>query len=319
VSVDTEFRIFPRRASTLAGDVDDLYLFLVGVTVFFTVLIFTLVITFAVKYRRRPGREHGVQTSSNTTLEIVWMLIPLGLCMVMFFWGAKLYFGIYRAPSDALDVYVVAKQWMWKLQHAEGASEIDELHVPINRPVRLTMTSQDVIHSFYVPEFRIKQDVLPNSYTTIWFQATRPGEYHLFCAEYCGTKHSGMTGRVVVMSEPEYQAWLAAGISQGGLASEGHRLFLSLGCSTCHTDSTDARAPRLTGLFGTRVLLSDGGGVVADEAYLRESILDPEAKVVYGFQPIMPKFRGRLTEEELIKLVAYVKSLSKPLERVNNP
>jgi cytochrome c oxidase subunit 2 len=181
------------------------------------------------------------------------------------------------------------------------------------------MTSLDVIHSFYVPEFRIKQDVLPNRYTTIWFQATRPGEFHLFCAEYCGTKHSGMTGRVVVMSEPEYQGWLAAGISPGGLASEGHRLFLSLGCATCHTDSTDARAPRLAGLFGTRVLLADGGLVVADEAYLRESILDPEAKAVYGFQPIMPKFRGRLTEEELIKLVAYVKSLGKSLERVNNP
>jgi cytochrome c oxidase subunit 2 len=317
--VDTEFRIFPRRASTVAGEVDHLYLFLVGVTVFFTVLIFSLVIIFAIKYRRRPGREHGTQTGSNTTLEIVWMLIPLGLCMVMFFWGAKLYFGIYRPPSDALEVYVVAKQWMWKLQHAEGASEIDELHVPVDRPIRLTMTSQDVIHSFYVPEFRIKQDVLPNRYTTIWFQATRPGEYHLFCAEYCGTKHSGMTGRVVVMSEPEYQAWLAAGISQGGLASEGHRLFLSLGCSTCHTDSTDARAPRLGGLFGTRVLLADGGLVAADEAYLRESILDPEAKTVAGFQPLMPKFRGRLTEEDLIKLVAYVKSLGKPVERVNNP
>jgi cytochrome c oxidase subunit 2 len=319
VTVDTEFRIFPRRASTLAGSVDDLYLFLVGVTLFFTVLIFVLVITFAVKYRRRPGREHAVQTGTNTPLEIAWMVIPLCLCLVMFYWGAKLYFGIYRAPSDALDVYVVARQWMWKLQHAEGASEIDELHVPVNRPVRLTMTSQDVIHSFYVPAFRIKQDVLPNRYTTIWFQATIPGEYHLFCAEYCGTKHSGMTGRVVVMSEPEYQQWLSSRISQGGLASGGHRLFLSLGCATCHTDSTDARAPRLAGLFGTRVLLAGGGLVVADEAYLRESILDPEAKVVSGFQPIMPKFRGRLTEEDLIQLVAYIKSLGQSEQRVNNP
>jgi cytochrome c oxidase subunit 2 len=310
--VDTGFRLLPERASTLADDVDNLNLYLVLVTGFFAVLIFTLVIVFAVKYRRRPGREHAVQTGGNIPLEVAWMVIPLVLAMVMFVWGAKTYYGIYRAPSDALDVYVVARQWMWKLQHAEGASEINELHVPIHRPVRLTMTSQDVIHSFYVPAFRIKQDVLPNRYTSIWFQATKVGEYHLFCAEYCGTKHSGMTGRVVVMSDADYQAWLAGRSSQGSLAAGGRHLFLSLGCSACHTEGPDARAPRLVGLFGTEVRLAGGGTVVADEAYLRESVLDPMAKVVSGFQPIMPVFRGRLTEDDLVMLVAYLKSLAGP-------
>jgi cytochrome c oxidase subunit 2 len=300
----------------MAGSVDALYFYLLLVAGVFTVLIFVLVITFAIKFRRRPGRLVATQTGSNLPLEVAWMVIPLGLCMVMFFWGAKIYFRLYRPPSDALDVYVVAKQWMWKLQHAEGASEINELHVPINRPVRLTMTSQDVIHSFYVPAFRIKQDVLPGRYTTLWFQATLPGEYHLFCAEYCGTKHSGMTGRVVVLGEFEYQKWLSGGISQGSLASGGHRLFMSLGCATCHTGESDARCPRLEGLFGTDVKLQDGSTVVADEAYVRESILDPRVKVVSGFQPVMPSFRGRLSEEDLVMLVAYVKSLGAAEGRV---
>jgi len=313
--VDAGFRLFPERASAMAGDVDDLYLYLVLVGGFFTLLIFTLVITFAVKYRRRPGREYAVQIGTSTALEIAWMAIPLALCLVMFGWGAKLYFTMYRPPSDALDVYVVARQWMWKLQHAEGAVEINELHVPIGRAVRLTMSSQDVIHSFFVPAFRIKQDVLPGRYTTLWFQATRPGEYHLFCAEYCGTKHSGMTGRVVVMGEADYETWLATRTSQGSLAAGGRRLFLSLGCSGCHTGGADARAPGLEGLFGTEVRLSGGGTVVADEAYVRESILDPAAKVVSGFQPIMPVFRGRVSEEDLILLVAYVKSMAGRGER----
>jgi cytochrome c oxidase subunit 2 len=313
--VDAGFRLFPERASSMAGEVDDLYFYLLSVAGFFTTIIFTLVIVFAVKYRRRPGREHAEQVRTNMPLEIAWMLIPLALCMVMFGWGAKLYYRLYRPPSDSIDVYVSARQWMWKLQHAEGASEINELHVPVGRPVRLTMTSQDVIHSFYVPAFRIKQDVLPERSTTLWFEATRPGEYHLFCAEYCGTKHSGMTGRVVVMTASEYQAWLAGRTSPGSLAASGRRLFLSLGCAGCHTEGPDARAPRLVGLFGTEVRLSDGGTAPADEAYIRESILDPRAKVVSGFQPIMPVFRERLTEEDLVMLVAYVKSLSGSDER----
>jgi cytochrome c oxidase subunit 2 len=309
MTVDTHFQFFPERASVMAESVDHLYLYLVLVAASFTALIFTLVIVFAVKYRRRPGHLHAIQTETNLPLELAWMAIPLGLCMVMFFWGAKLYFGLHRPPSDALDVYVVAKQWMWKLQHAEGASEIGELHVPVGRPVRLTMTSQDAIHSFFVPAFRIKQDVLPNRYTTIWFQAIRVGEYHLFCAEYCGTNHAKMTGRIVVMPEAEYLAWLAGGVTQGSLAAGGHRLFLSLGCANCHTERSDARCPRLEGLFGTEVRLQDGSTIVADEAYLRERILDPRARPISGFQPIMPSFRGRVSEEDLIMLVAYVKSL----------
>jgi len=201
---------------------------------------------------------------------------------------------------------------MWKLQHTEGASEINELHVPLGRPIRLTMTSQDVIHSFYVPAFRVKQDVLPGRYTTIWFEPAKLGEYHLFCAEYCGTKHSGMVGRVVVLTPADYERWLAGGLSPGSLASGGQRLFLSLGCANCHTGDAGARCPNLVHLFGSRVRLQGGDEVVADESYIRESILDPAAKIVAGYQPIMPAFRGRVSEEELIQLVAYVKSLGSP-------
>jgi cytochrome c oxidase subunit 2 len=310
--MDTGFRIFPEQASTGAAGVDHLYFYLLCVTVFFTGLIFLLVLIFCVKYRRRPGRDTGVQVKSNLLLEITWIAIPLVLVLIMFFWGVAAYFPIYRPPSDALDVYVVGRQWMWKLQHAEGASEINELHVPLGRPIRLTMTSQDVIHSFYVPAFRVKQDVLPGRYTTIWFEPAKLGEYHLFCAEYCGTKHSGMVGRVVVLTPADYERWLAGGLSPGSLASGGQRLFLSLGCANCHTGDTGARCPNLVRLFGSRVRLQGGDEVVADESYIRESILDPAAKIVAGYQPIMPAFRGRVSEEELIQLVAYVKSLGAP-------
>lgn len=317
--MDTGFRLLPERASTVAASVDGLYLYLVLFSAFFTALIFILVTVFAVKYRKRPGREHAAQVRTRTWLELTWMVVPLSLCLVVFVWGAKAYVSLYEIPPGAMDVYVVAKQWMWKLQHSEGLSEINELHVPVNRPVRLLMTSQDVIHSFYVPAFRIKQDVLPNRYTTIWFQATRPGEYPLRCAEYCGTKHSGMIGRIVVLSEADYGRWLSSGTSQGGLASVGLQLFQSLGCSSCHTGRSDARCPKLEGLFGTEVLLDDGRSVVADEAYLRESILDPKAKIVSGFQPIMPVFRGQVSEDDLIRLIAYLKSQGPAPERSKEP
>jgi cytochrome c oxidase subunit 2 len=307
--MDTEFRLFPDQASSAAAGIDHLFFYLLSVATFFTGLIFLLVIVFSVKYRRRPGRETGVQVRPRVLLELTWIAIPMILVMIMFFWGASAYFPIYRSPSNALDVYVVARQWMWKIQHAEGNTEINGLHVPLGKPIRLTMTSQDVIHSFYVPAFRVKQDVLPGRYTTIWFQPTKLGEYHLFCAEYCGTKHSGMVGRVVVLSPADYERWLAGGISPGSLASGGRRLFLSLGCADCHSGTVGARGPNIVGLFGSRVRLERGEEIVADESYIRESILDPAAKIVGGFQPIMPPFRGRVSEEELIQLVAYVKSL----------
>ena len=231
--------------------------------------------------------------------------------MVIFFWGAVVYFKGRTPPRDSTEVYVVAKQWMWKLEHAEGQREINELHVPVGRDVKLIMTSQDVIHSFFVPAFRMKQDVLPGRYTVAWFRATKPGTYHLFCAEYCGTQHSGMIGSIVVLEPAQYEAWMSGG-STGPLSATGEKIFAELGCVTCHRSDTQGRGPNLQGVFGKPVLLEDGRTVTADENYVRESILDPGAKVVNGFKPVMPTFQGLVSEEQLNALVAYVKSLSKP-------
>lgn len=230
--------------------------------------------------------------------------------MVIFIWGAFLYFQERTPPKGATEVYVVAKQWMWKLEHEEGHREINELHVPVGRDIKMILTSQDVIHSFYVPAFRIKQDVLPGRYTTAWFRATKPGTYHLFCAEYCGTQHSGMIGQVVVMEPAQYQAWLSGGGAMGSLASTGQALFQQLSCNTCHREDTQGRGPNLEGLFGKKVLIESGQSVTADENYIRESVLNPGAKIVSGFKPIMPAFQGLVSEEQMNALVAYVKSLT---------
>jgi cytochrome c oxidase subunit II len=307
--MDQDLPLFPDQASTIAPEVDALFLFILGVALVFTALIFALVIVFAVKYRRRPHRQEGDQVQPTPWLEITWIAVPLLLCLAMFFWGARLYFTQQRPPSDALDVYVVGRQWMWKLQHAEGPSEINELHVPVGRAVRLNLTSQDVIHSFFVPAFRMKMDVLPGRTTTAWFQPTRTGRYHLFCAEYCGTKHSGMVGRVIVMELADYERWLSGATSGAGLAAGGERLLLALGCATCHASDSQARGPSLDNLFGKPVTLRDGRTVEADEAYVRESILDPAAKLVAGFEPLMPSYRAQLNEEDVIKLIAYLKTL----------
>jgi cytochrome c oxidase subunit 2 len=231
--------------------------------------------------------------------------------MVLFVWGAMVFFHAQRPPRGAIEIYAVGKQWMWKFQHMDGQREINELHVPIGQPVKLTMISQDVIHSFFVPAFRVKQDVLPGRYTTVWFQATRTGRYHLFCAEYCGTQHSGMIGSVVVMEPAQYQAWLSGGGGEGSLAQSGEKLFQDLACNTCHRSDSGARGPDLAGIFGSQVTLQAGQKLVADEAYIRESILNPQAKLVMGFQPIMPTFQGQVSEEGLMSLVAYIKSLQK--------
>ena len=223
-----------------------------------------------------------------------------------------IYFKERTAPRGATQIYVVAKQWMWKLQHEEGQREINELHVPVGRDVEMIMTSQDVIHSFYVPAFRIKQDVLPGRYTTLWFRPTRSGTYHLFCAEYCGTQHSGMIGQVVVLEPAQYESWLSGGLASGSLASSGQSIFQQLGCATCHRSDTQGRGPNLIGLFGKPVQLEDGRAVTADENYIRESILNPSAKIVSGFKPIMPVFQGLVSEEQLNALIAYIKSLNQP-------
>ncbi|MDE3160678.1 MAG: cytochrome c oxidase subunit II [Acidobacteriota bacterium] len=301
--------LFPEQASTISTEVDQLLYFLVAVSVFFTVLIFAAIFYFAVKYRRRSETEIPQHTHTGLTIEIVWTVIPFGLTMIMFTWGASIFFKESRPPDDAMQIYVVGKQWMWKLQHTEGQREINELHIPVGRSVKLTMTSEDVIHSFYVPAFRTKQDVVPGRYTTTWFKATKPGKYHLFCAEYCGTNHSAMIGWVYVMEPQDYQQWLAGG-PKGSLVQAGAKLFEDLACVNCHKEDGSGRCPSLKGLFGQTVLLTGGATVEADEAYVRESILDPAAKVVDGYQPLMPTFRGQVTEEDVVELIEYVKSLA---------
>jgi cytochrome c oxidase subunit 2 len=304
--------LFPERASTMAASVDALYTFLIVVSVFFSLLIALSIIFFAIRYRRRSETERPALVSGGMTLEIVWTVIPFLLTMVMFGWGASVFFELNRPPDDAMNIYVVGKQWMWKVQHLGGQREINELHIPIGRSVKLTMTSQDVIHDFFVPAFRTKADVLPGRYTNLWFKPTKPGKYHLFCAEYCGTEHSGMIGWVYVMEPAAYELWLSGGAGEGTLASNGEKLFQSLACANCHRPDLTGRGPNLVGVFGRPVQLAGGGTVIADENYVRESILNPAAKVVAGYQPVMPTFQGLVTEDELLQLIEYIKSLSKP-------
>ena len=304
------FPLWPARASSTAGNVDALFIFLLIVSGMMTLLIFTAVVYFAARYRHRKG-VLAEQIEGSTPLEITWSIIPLGVFLVIFVWGAVVYFHSRTPPRDSTEVYVVAKQWMWKLEHAEGQREINELHVPVGRDVKLIMTSQDVIHSFFVPAFRVKQDVLPGRYTVLWFRATKPGTYHLFCAEYCGTQHSGMIGDVVVQEPAQYEAWMSGG-STGPLSASGEKIFAELGCATCHRSDSQGRGPNLLGAFGKLVQLEDGRIVTFDENYVRESILDPGAKIVKGFKPVMPTFQGLVSEEQLNALVAYVKSLSQP-------
>jgi cytochrome c oxidase subunit 2 len=304
--------LFPEQASTIAPQVDHLLYYLLAVTVFFSVLIFVAILYFAIKYRRRSELEvppQAMDHAGNLTLELTWTIIPAALTMIMFVWGASLYMKMRIPPDNALEIYVVGKQWMWKMQHMEGQREINELHVPLGRPIKLVMTSEDVIHSFFIPAFRTKQDVLPGRYTTEWFEPSKAGRYHLFCAEYCGTKHSGMIGWIDVMEPSDYQAWLSGGRAMGSMAEIGERLFRDLACINCHHLSDQGRCPNLVGIFNQPVQLSTGERIKADEAYIRESILNPNAKVVAGFQPIMPTFQGLVTEEGVLQLVEYIKSL----------
>jgi cytochrome c oxidase subunit 2 len=309
------FPLFPERASALAWQVDGLYFLLIAVSAFFTLLIFAAIFYFAVKYRRSV-HPHPVQIEGSLPLELAWTLIPLGICMIFFAWGSLIYFQEARPPKGAMEVYVVAKQWMWKFEYENGQRDINQLHVPVGRDVKMIMSSQDAIHSFYVPAFRIKADVLPGRFTTTWFRPTKAGTYHLFCAEYCGTNHSAMIGEVIVMDPADYQAWMSGGgASTGTLAANGQQLFQQLGCATCHRSDTQGRGPNLEALFGRQVQLDDGRTVMADENYIRESILNPGTKVVAGFKPIMPTFQGQVSEENLMALVAYVKSLAQTQEK----
>ncbi len=309
--MDSDFPLFPEQASSVAPLVDNLYFFLVAVTGGVTLLVWLAIFYFAIKYRRRPDNELAQEQEPPAALEIAWIVIPTIIFLFIFVWGAWVFFRINRVPANAIEVYATGRQWMWKFQHPTGQREINTLHVPVNRPIKITMASEDVIHSLWFPSFRVKMDVLPNRFRTMWFEATKTGSYHIFCAEYCGTQHSGMIGTVIVMEPTEYQRWLAGG-SEGSLASQGEKLFAKYACNTCHMDTATARGPMLAGLYGQSRPLVNGQTVVADDNYIRESILNPAAKVAAGFQPIMPTFKGQVSEDDLIRLLSYVKSLPAP-------
>lgn len=306
-----KFPLFPEAASSFALQVDALYFFLIAVSVFFTVLIFALVVFFAMRYRRKEGDGDPKQIHGDLRLELTWSLIPLAITMVMFFWGGVVYYKQLTPPEDAETIYGIGKQWMWKFYHPEGRSEINELHVPVGRPTRILLTSEDVLHDLFIPAFRTKRDVLPGRYTQLWFRPTKVGEYHLFCAEYCGTQHSEMGGTVKVLSETDYQAWLSGELNQPQMAEGGEALFQQFACTTCHQDQPFARGPDLYDLYNNTVVLQDGTSVTADEDYIRESILKPKAKMVQGYDPIMPTYAGQMSEEQIVQIIEYIKGLKR--------
>jgi len=303
----TELPFWPQEASTVAGSVDVLTLFLGIVAFSFSFLILLLILYFSFRYRRRPGVV-AAPVKNSLSLELLWTAVPLSLTAVMFTWGSGLYMHNRQAPPDAMNIYVVGKQWMWTVEHLEGRREIGELHVPAGRPVKLILASQDVIHDFFIPAFRVKQDVVPGRYSTLWFEATRIGDYRLVCSQYCGTQHSGMIGHVVVMEPQDYQTWLASGADDPP-AKAGERLFHVFSCAGCHELQATQKGPPLIGMYGKSVRMESGDTVAFDDAYIRESILNPNEKVVEGYRRIMPTFRNQLNEDEIVQLIAYIRSL----------
>lgn len=303
--------LFPDQASTFAWQVDYLYFYLIAISVVFTIPIVAAIFFFVVKYREREKFATPDELHGSIVLETVWSIIPFIISMTIFLGGAIVYFNQYRMPDDGMQVYVVGKQWMWKIQHETGHREINELHVPVGTKVKLTMTTEDVLHDFSIPAFRTKADVVPGRYTYLWFEATQPGKYHLYCAEYCGLNHSGMGGYVYVMEKPDFEAWLQGATAGQTPVELGRDLFENkLGCASCHAGGPQQRGAKLEGIFGKEVKLVGGGTTLANEEYLRNSILNPSAQIVEGYQPIMPTFKGQVTEEQLVALVAYIKSLS---------
>lgn len=302
--------LFPDQASTFAWQVDGLYFYLLAITAFFTIGIVAALIFLIIKYREKEKYATGAEIHGSVSLETLWSIIPFIISMTVFLGGAIVYYNQYRTPKDAMEIYVVGKQWMWKMQHESGQREINELHVPVGRKVKLTMTTEDVLHDVYIPAFRTKADVVPGRYTTLWFEATKPGKYHLFCAEYCGLNHSGMGGWVYVMEQRDFDNWLSGNVSGQTPVEAGKDLFENkLGCASCHAGGPQQRGAKLEGLYNTDVKLVGGQTVHADEEYIRNSILNPSNQVVEGYQPIMPTFKGQVTEEQLVSLVAYIKSL----------
>ncbi len=306
--MNADFRLLPQQASTMAPRVDALFWFITAICIFFTILVAVLLLTFAIRYRRKTEDYFPKPVVGSKVLEAAWSIGPLALVMVIFFWGASIYFDMMRPPEDALEVYVTGKQWMWHLQHSGGQREINQLHIPLGKPVKLIMTSEDVLHDFYIPAFRVKMDTVPGKYTTLWFQATKLGTFDFYCALYCGTEHARMIGTVTVMKPREYEQWLTERADRS-LALQGRQLFQKLQCVTCHHPEANNRAPILENLYGRMVELEGGRNVLADESYLRESILYPAAKVRAGWRPIMPSYVGQVDENDLVRLIAFLKGL----------
>jgi cytochrome c oxidase subunit 2 len=308
--VQAQLPFSPDQASNFAPSVDALMSFLLLVSVGFSVLITAAIVIFFFKFHRKSKDEIGVPIHGDMRLETMWIVIPGFLALIMFGWGAVVYVDYRHAPQDTLDLYVIGKQWMWKIQQPNGRREINEMHVPVGRNVKLVLASEDVIHDFFVPAFRVKMDVVPGHYNTMWFRPTKAGRYHFFCSQYCGTNHAVMGGWVTVMEPSDYAAWLSGSMGENeDPVTAGEKLFAEKACSTCHLSNGTGRAPSLNGVYGGSVRLADGSTVTADEAYIRESILVPSAKIVAGYQPLMPAFQGQLTEEQIMSLTAYIKSL----------
>lgn len=306
-----KFPLHPEQGSTIAVKVDGLFYYLMSVCGLVLLGILVVIIYFLFKYRQAKPARRGLRQYPSTLLEVTWTVIPLGIFMTFFAWGAEVYYDIQRVPENALVINVVGKQWMWKVQHPNGRREINELHVPLNRNVKLLMASEDVIHSFYIPGFRIKQDVVPGRYTTEWFNAIKPGVYHIFCAEFCGKDHSHMRGRVIVMNPDDYQKWLNAGSPNSSTIQAGERLFRDLGCSGCHMSPSVVKAPPLENLYGRPVPLQDGRVIRADDRYIHDSILLPQSEIAAGYAPVMPSFKGQVSEEQVFELIAYIKTLNR--------
>jgi cytochrome c oxidase subunit II len=305
----TNFSLFPPEASKIAPEMDALYFFMVLVSLIGLSLVVLLIVGFSLLYSKRR-HPVAVQIEGSTLLEATWTIIPLGLFLVMFVWGSLIYFRVYTPPANAMNIYVVGKQWMWKVEHPGGQHEINALHIPIDRPVQLTLISQDVFHSFSIPAFRVKREAIPGRYNSVWFEATTPGTYHLFCTQYCGTDHSHMIGEVVAMTPDDFKKWLAGSTSGSSLAQNGERLFASLSCTACHNSRPDARGPNLVGVYGSKLPLANGETITVDDAYLREAILDPSQHVTQGYVPIMPTYQGQISEEGVFALIEYIKNLS---------
>ncbi|HEV2136401.1 MAG TPA: cytochrome c oxidase subunit II [Terracidiphilus sp.] len=302
------FPLFPPEASQLAPEADALFFFLVLISLVGLTVVILLIVGFSVLYNKKRHPE-AVQIEGSTLLETTWTIIPLGLFLIVFVWGALIYFRVYTPPANAMNIYVVGKQWMWKIEHPGGQHEIDALHIPTGVPIQLTLISQDVFHSFSIPAFRVKREAIPGRYTTVWFEATKVGTYHIFCTQYCGTNHSQMIGEVYVMTPDDYKKWLENSTSGQSLAQNGERLFASLSCNACHNTQPDARGPNLVGVYGSQLPLQNGETVTADEAYLRQAILDPAQHVTQGYTPIMPTYQGQISEDGVIALVEYIRNL----------